>query len=168
MKFRRPVLFDEYCEYKSAVDILNNLRDNALSYHDVLLSKRSDDRIFAFYLSIVEANSFSAYCQFVPGKQNIKHVDFRKQLVRSIFDYYSDASIANRTKKRRRLDSDDIEHHFTTLSNGPGTSSLKSKYVQRRCVGCHNRTTTCCSCTISHAMCSDCWSQHVRLAYSTT
>ncbi|CAG8620147.1 2259_t:CDS:1 [Ambispora leptoticha] len=93
--FHRSVLFDEYCEYKSAVDILNNLRNNTLSYHDVLVSKCSVDRIFAFYLSIVEANSFFAYCRFVPEKQNIKHVDFRKQLVRLNFDYYLGIPVAD-------------------------------------------------------------------------
>ncbi|CAG8651697.1 5954_t:CDS:1, partial [Gigaspora rosea] len=166
--FRRPVVFDEYSEFKSAVDILNNLRDNSISYHDILASKRSVDRIFVFYLTVAEANSFSAYCQFVPGKQNTRHVDFRKQLAGSIFDYYSNASVADRTKKRRRQDSDDTEHRFTTLNNDPGTSRLKSKYVQRRCMGCHTRTTTCCSCAISRAMCSDCWARHIHLSYSTT
>ena len=98
--FCRPVVFDEYNEFRSAVDILNNLRDNSLSYHDILGSKRFADRIFAFYLTVAEANSFSAYCRFVPGKRNMRHVDFRKQLATSIFDCYSDNTIADRTKKR--------------------------------------------------------------------
>ncbi|CAG8651944.1 347_t:CDS:2, partial [Diversispora eburnea] len=76
VKFRQPIVFDEYNKFKLAVDILNNLRDNAFLYHDVLVSKRSVDRIFAFYLSVVKANSFSAYCQFVLGKKDMKHVDF--------------------------------------------------------------------------------------------
>ncbi|CAG8835348.1 21686_t:CDS:2 [Gigaspora margarita] len=67
--FHRPVLFDEYCEYRSAIDILNNLRDNTLSYHDIISS-----------------------------------------------------SITDRAKKRRKQALDDIEHHFTTLSNGSRTS----------------------------------------------
>ncbi|CAG8647065.1 10777_t:CDS:2, partial [Diversispora eburnea] len=70
VKFRRPVVFDEYNEFRSAVDILNNLRDNAFSYHDVLVSKRSVDRIFAFYFSVVEANSFSTY--LTPQPRNSK------------------------------------------------------------------------------------------------
>lgn len=93
--FCRPVIFDDYCEHKSAVDIVNNLRDNLLSYHDVLVSKRSMDRIFAFYLSVAEANSFSTYCRFVPGKRYMKHVDFRKQLAGSIFSYYLGTSVAD-------------------------------------------------------------------------
>ncbi|CAG8824560.1 6760_t:CDS:1, partial [Gigaspora rosea] len=97
--FRGSVVFDEYSEFKSAIDILNNLRDNSILYHDILASKRSVDRIFAFYLTVAEANSFSAYCQFVPGKQNTRHVDFRKQLAGSIFDYYSNASVAIEPKK---------------------------------------------------------------------
>ncbi|RHZ83449.1 hypothetical protein Glove_92g59 [Diversispora epigaea] len=66
VKFRRPAIFDEYNEYRSAIDIFNNLRDNALSYHNVLTTKCSKNRILAFYFSAVEANSYSAYCQFVP------------------------------------------------------------------------------------------------------
>ena len=95
----RPVVFDEYNEFRSAINILNNLHDNSLSYHDILGSKRSADRIFAFYLTVAEANSFSAYCRFVLGKKNMKHVDFRKQLASSIFDCYSDNTIADQTKK---------------------------------------------------------------------
>ncbi|CAG8733472.1 27271_t:CDS:2, partial [Gigaspora margarita] len=34
VKFKRLVIFDEFNEYQSAVDILNNIHDNALSYHD--------------------------------------------------------------------------------------------------------------------------------------
>ncbi|CAG8847677.1 44636_t:CDS:2, partial [Gigaspora margarita] len=49
--FYQPVIFDEFCECKSAADILNNLCNNTLSYHDVLVSKCSVDHIFAFYLS---------------------------------------------------------------------------------------------------------------------
>ncbi|RHZ60427.1 hypothetical protein Glove_353g35 [Diversispora epigaea] len=100
VKFHRPVVFDKYNEFRLAIDIFNNLRDNTLSYHDVLVLKCSVDRIFAFYLSVAEVNSFSAYCQFVPGKKNMKHVNFRKQLARSIFDCYSDKTIAERIKKR--------------------------------------------------------------------
>ncbi|CAG8812016.1 20369_t:CDS:1, partial [Gigaspora margarita] len=66
--FCHPVIFDEYCKYKLAIDIVNNLHDNSLSYHDVLVSKHSMDHIFAFYLSVTEANSFSANYHFVPGK----------------------------------------------------------------------------------------------------
>ncbi|CAG8850620.1 40853_t:CDS:2, partial [Gigaspora margarita] len=74
--FHHPVIFDNYCEHKSAIDIVNNLHDNSLSYHDVLVSKHSMDHIFAFYLSVAEANSFSTYCRFVPGKRYMKHMDF--------------------------------------------------------------------------------------------
>ncbi|CAI2190490.1 18230_t:CDS:2, partial [Funneliformis geosporum] len=98
--FHRPIVFDEYNEFRSAVDILNKLLDNSLSYHEILGSKCSADRVFAFYLTVAEANSFSAYCRFVPGKKNMKHVDFRKQLAKSIFNCYSDNTIADRTKKR--------------------------------------------------------------------
>jgi hypothetical protein len=136
------------------VNILNNLRDNLLYYHG---SKHSADHIFAFYLTVVEANSFSAYCKFVPEKKNMKHVDFHKQLARSIFDCYSDNTIADQTKKRQKRDSDNFEHHLTNLSNGSATSKLKSKYVQRRCINCYKHITTCCSCTVSRGMCTDCW-----------
>ncbi|CAG8801626.1 16748_t:CDS:2, partial [Gigaspora margarita] len=57
IKFKRPVIFDEFNEFRSAMDILNNLRDNSLSYYDVLLLKHSVDCIFAFYLSVAEANN---------------------------------------------------------------------------------------------------------------
>ncbi|CAI2164161.1 10899_t:CDS:2 [Funneliformis geosporum] len=93
--FCRPIVFDEYNEFRSAVNILNNLHDNSLSYHDILGSKRSADHVFAFYLTVAEANSFSAYCRFVLGKKNMKHVDFRKQLAKSIFNCYSDNTIAD-------------------------------------------------------------------------
>ncbi|CAI2169179.1 10391_t:CDS:1 [Funneliformis geosporum] len=100
--FCQPVVFDEYNELRSAVDILNILHDNSLSYHDILGSKRSTDRIFAFYLTVAEANSFSAYCRFVPGKRNMKHIDFCKQLAKLIFNCYSNNTITDRTKKRRK------------------------------------------------------------------
>ncbi|CAG8643070.1 3728_t:CDS:2, partial [Diversispora eburnea] len=76
VKFCRPVVFNEYNEFRLAVNILNNLCDNALLYHNVLVSKYSVDHIFAFYRSVVEANSFSAYYRFVLGKKDMKHVDF--------------------------------------------------------------------------------------------
>ncbi|CAG8711597.1 6_t:CDS:2, partial [Funneliformis caledonium] len=128
------VLRDTYRSL-SAVDILNNLRDNSLSYHNILGSKRSADRIFAFYLTVAEANSFSAYCRFVSEKKNMKHVDFRKQLAKSIFNCYSNNTIADQTKKRRKLDSDNFEHCLTNLSSDPATSKLKAvqfyeEYVQ--------------------------------------
>ncbi|CAG8554656.1 8295_t:CDS:2 [Gigaspora rosea] len=136
--FLRPVVFDDFNKYRSAVDILNNLRDNALSYHDVLTTKCSENRILAFYFSIAEANSFSAYCQFVPEKENMKHVDFRKQLAMSILE----------------------------LRNDPATLRLKGKRVQRRCLVCHKRTTTACSCLQSRALCTNCWAGHIRDTYS--
>ncbi|CAG8740513.1 6653_t:CDS:2, partial [Funneliformis caledonium] len=48
------ILETEYNEFRLAVDILNNLRDNSLSYHDILGSKCFADRIFAFYITVVE------------------------------------------------------------------------------------------------------------------
>jgi len=147
--FCRPVVFDEYNEFRSAVDILNNLRDNSLSYHDILGSKRFADRIFAFYLTVAEANSFSAYCRFVPGKRNMRHVDFRKQLATSIFDCYSDNTIADRIKKRQKQDSDNFEYRLTNLNKDLETLKLKGEYVQRQCINCHKCTTTCCNCIIS-------------------
>ncbi|CAG8770943.1 11493_t:CDS:1, partial [Funneliformis caledonium] len=71
--FCQLVVFDKYNEFRSAVNILNNLHDNSLSYHDILRSKCSADRIFAFYFIVAEANSFSAYYRFVPEKRNMKH-----------------------------------------------------------------------------------------------
>ncbi|CAG8819695.1 41709_t:CDS:2, partial [Gigaspora margarita] len=167
IKFQRPTIFDEFNEFRSAVDILNNLRDNALSYHDVLTTKRSADRIFAFYFTVAEANSFSAYCRFVPGKQNMKHTDFRKHLVKSIFDCYLDTTIADRTKKKRKLESDNFEHNLLSLKCDPATKKLKGKRLQRHCLGCHKRTTTCCSCQITRAICTNCWANHIREMYST-
>ncbi|CAG8693124.1 29176_t:CDS:2, partial [Gigaspora margarita] len=125
VKFRQPIIFDEYNESRSAVDILNNLCDNMLFYHDIIESKRSTDHIFAFYLAVAEANSFSAYCKFVPRKQNTKHVNFHKQLVRSIFEYYSYITIADRTRKRKKQDSDH-EHRLTNLTSDSATSRLKT------------------------------------------
>ncbi|CAG8688987.1 4091_t:CDS:2, partial [Gigaspora margarita] len=90
LAFRRPAIFEEFNGYRSAIDILNNLHDNAFSYHDALSTKHSENHILAFYLTVAEANSYSAYCQFVPGKKNMKHVDFRKKLVASIFNYYKE------------------------------------------------------------------------------
>ncbi|RHZ53471.1 hypothetical protein Glove_441g18 [Diversispora epigaea] len=167
VKFHRPAVFDEYNEYRSTIDILNNLRDNALSYHDVLTTKCSENRILAFYFSVVEANSYSAYCQFVPGKKNMKHVDFRKQLVISIFDYYSeDETVSNRTKKRKRKDSNDIEHDLINIKDDSSSSQLKGKRIQRRCISCHKRTTTGCKCSMPQAMCSNCWANHIRNTYN--
>lgn len=162
VKFLRPVIFDEYNEYRSAVDILNNLRDNALSYHDVLQTKCSENRILAFYFSITEANSFSAYCQFVPEKKNTRHVDFRKQLAASILEYYSTETLYERTKKRKRQNNEVIEHNFDSLRNDPTTKRLKGKRVQRCCMSCHKRATTCCSCQKSRALCTNCWASHIR------
>ena len=95
----------------------------------------------------------------------MKHVDFRKQLAKSIFDYYSGTSIADRTKKRRKQDSDNYEHNLISLNSNPETKHLKSQWVQRRCMGCHKRTTTCCSCADSKGMCADCWARHIRTSY---
>ncbi|CAG8476146.1 21011_t:CDS:2 [Gigaspora margarita] len=106
-------------EVKSAIDILNNLYNNTLSYHDIIESKRSTDCVFAFYLAVAETDRFSAYCQFVPGKQN--------------------------TKKKQ---DSDHEHYPTNLTSDPATLQLKSKYVQHQCTSCSNHTTTCCSCSI--------------------
>ncbi|CAG8540411.1 8872_t:CDS:2, partial [Diversispora eburnea] len=133
VKFHRPTVFDEYNEYRSAVDILNNLRDNALSYYDVLTTKCSENRILAFYFSVAKANSYSAYCQFVPGKKNMKHVDFCKHLVISIFDYYSEDETVDDSSSSR----------------------LKGKHIQRHCISCHKRTTTGCRCSMPQAMCSN-------------
>ncbi|CAG8743419.1 11962_t:CDS:2, partial [Funneliformis caledonium] len=97
--FHQLVVFDEYNEFRSAVDILNNLCDNSLSYHDILRSKRSADHIFAFYLTV--------------------------QLSTLIFDCYSYNTIANWIKKRRKLDSDNFEHRLINLSSDLATSKLK-------------------------------------------
>ncbi|RHZ83451.1 hypothetical protein Glove_92g57 [Diversispora epigaea] len=160
VKFRRPAIFDEYNEYRSAIDIFNNLRDNALSYHNVLTTKCSKNRILAFYFSAVEANSYSAYCQFVPGKKNMKHVDFCKQLVTSIFNYYSteemEGTIADRTKKRKNRDSNNLEHNLISINNNSTNSQIKGKYIQRHCISCYKRTSTSCSCSIPRAMCTNC------------
>ncbi|RHZ82423.1 hypothetical protein Glove_109g106 [Diversispora epigaea] len=167
VKFHRPAVFDEYNEYRSAIDILNNLCDNALSYHDVLTTKCSENRILAFYFSVAEANSYSAYCQFVPGKKNMKHVDFRKQLVISIFDYYSeDETVSNRTKKQKRKDSNDIEHNLINIKDDSSSSQLKGKRIQRRCISCHKCTTTGCKCSMPQAMFSNCWANHIRNTYN--
>ncbi|CAG8709806.1 41010_t:CDS:2 [Gigaspora margarita] len=121
VKFLRPVIFDEYNEYRSGIDILNNLRDNALSYHDVLQTKCSENQILAFYFSITEANSFSAYCQFISEKKNTRYVDFQKQLAASILEYYSTETLYERTKKRKRQNNEVIEHNFDSLQNDPTT-----------------------------------------------
>ncbi|RHZ84074.1 hypothetical protein Glove_85g150 [Diversispora epigaea] len=149
---------------------VNNLRDNALSYHDVLTTKCSENRILAFYFSAVEANSYSAYCQFVPGKKNMKHVDFRKQLVTSIFNYYSteemEGTITDRTKKRKNRDSNNLEHNLISINNDSTNSQIKGKYIQRHCISCHKRTSTSCSCSIPRAMCTNCWANHIHNSYN--
>ncbi|CAG8829392.1 38375_t:CDS:2, partial [Gigaspora margarita] len=97
VKFMKPALFDEFNEYRSAIDILNNFCDNALSYHDVLSNKCSTNH-------------------------------FRKQLVNSIFDYYSDEPVAERAKKRQRYNKKSpnlVEHHFVRLRCDPATKKLK-------------------------------------------
>ncbi|CAI2178397.1 9226_t:CDS:2 [Funneliformis geosporum] len=50
--FHRPIVFDEYNEFRSAVNMFNNLRDNSLSYHDILGLKRSADHVFCFILQL--------------------------------------------------------------------------------------------------------------------
>ncbi|RHZ60931.1 hypothetical protein Glove_350g96 [Diversispora epigaea] len=145
VKFRRPAIFDEYNEYRSAIDIFNNLRDNALSYHDVLTTKCSENRILAFYFSAVEANSYSAYCQFVPEMEG---------------------TIADRTKKRKNRDSNNLEHNLISINNDSTNSQIKGKYIQRHCISCHKRTSTSCSCSIPRAMCTNCWANHIHNSYN--
>ncbi|CAG8837163.1 23061_t:CDS:2, partial [Gigaspora margarita] len=128
--FLRPVIFDQFNEYRSAIDILNNF--------------------------------FLAYCQFVPGKENLRHVDFCKQLAILILEYYSVETISDRAKKRRRQDYKNNEHYFTSLQNDPTTKQLKEKHVQYHCMICHKCATTCCTCIISCALCMNCWADHIH------
>ncbi|CAG8808857.1 21082_t:CDS:2, partial [Gigaspora margarita] len=169
VKFRRPAIFEEFNEYRSAIDILNNLRDNAFSYHNVLSTKHSKNHILAFYLTVAEVNSYSAYCQFVPGKKNMKHINFYKKLVASIFNYYkeevSTETVASRIKKRK-LNPNDTEHDLISIKDDSTTPLPKRKYFQHHCISCHKRTTTACSCSKPRAMCTSCWANYIRTTYS--
>ncbi|EPB91415.1 hypothetical protein HMPREF1544_01737 [Mucor circinelloides 1006PhL] len=60
----RPNVVNEYETHKSSVDAANNLRDNKISYHDIISTERWEMRFFGFFLGICEANAFSAYRVF--------------------------------------------------------------------------------------------------------
>ncbi|CAG8678771.1 11397_t:CDS:2 [Gigaspora margarita] len=107
--FQRPAIFDEFNINQSAVDILNNLHNNVLSYHNVLASRFAANHILAFYFSVAKANSYSTYCQFVSDKKNINHIDFY------------------RMKKRKNPNSEAIEHDLVSLKNNSSTSQDERK-----------------------------------------
>ncbi|CAG8743541.1 44001_t:CDS:2 [Gigaspora margarita] len=121
-------------------------RDNALSYHDIL-STRS-----------------SANC-----RGNTRHVDFHKQLVNSIFAYYSNGSVVDQVKKKKKQDNSNpniTQHYLFSLRNDPETSKLKGKCVQR-CLKCYKRATTCCTCLNTRALCMNCWVNYIRNMYNS-
>ncbi|EPB90330.1 hypothetical protein HMPREF1544_02856 [Mucor circinelloides 1006PhL] len=61
----RPDVVNKYETHKSSVDAANNLRDNKISYHDIISTERWEMRFFEFFfLGICEANAFSAYRVF--------------------------------------------------------------------------------------------------------
>ncbi|RHZ85732.1 hypothetical protein Glove_60g70 [Diversispora epigaea] len=100
----------------------------------------------------------------------MKHMDFHKQLVTLIFNYYSmeemEGTIANRTKKRKNWDSNNLEHNLISINNDSTNSQIKGKYIQRHCISCHKRTSTSCSCSIPWAMCTNCWANHIHNSYN--
>jgi Transposase IS4 len=78
--FARPVVFDDYSRGRNAVDAHNNLRDNMISYHDILRGDSWLHRVFAFYLSVVEANAFAAYRKFSINGDRVTHAQFRQEV----------------------------------------------------------------------------------------
>ncbi|KAL1935212.1 hypothetical protein VTP01DRAFT_4352 [Rhizomucor pusillus] len=78
---------DEYEEHKGAVDTANNHRDNMTSFHDVMKTYGWGMRRLAFFLSIVEANAFSAFKHFRDNANDILHFEFRWRLAQSLLDY---------------------------------------------------------------------------------
>ncbi|OAD09196.1 hypothetical protein MUCCIDRAFT_159352 [Mucor lusitanicus CBS 277.49] len=77
---QRPEVVGEYETHKSSIiDAASNLRDNKISYHDIISTDRWEMHYFGFFLGICEANAFSAYRVFRDGS-NTNHSAFKDSL----------------------------------------------------------------------------------------
>jgi Transposase IS4 len=83
--FVRPVVFDDFSRGRNAVDAHNNLRDNMISYHDILRGDSWLHRVFAFYLSVVEANAYAAHRKFNVNRDRVTHAQFRHNVRYLVF-----------------------------------------------------------------------------------
>ncbi|CAO3621055.1 unnamed protein product [Mucor hiemalis] len=158
----RPAVVDEYERHKSSVDAANNLRDNKISYHDVIATERWEMRFFGFFLGICEANAYSAYRVFARDGKTTSHSEFKDTLTWELLQHCVELKTpAEQTGvDEQRVLRSNAHHSLVTMVNRNGKRSRLS------CRTCYDsgksgvRVEKSCSCDPGVPMCNDCFLQH--------
>ncbi|CDH55609.1 predicted protein [Lichtheimia corymbifera JMRC:FSU:9682] len=155
VSFQRAVVFDDYNEAKGAIDINNNIRDNMISYHDVIRTNTWQHRSFAFFLAVAEANAFLAWRTFGPENlRGITHFKFRERLASELVHAYEYNGTENTSSASAGY------HSLVVIGKKVGSNGKKYS-MQKQCQHCKRRTTKMCVCN-QLGVCTACIPTHFR------
>ena len=155
------------------VDDHNNLHHAMPSVEESWVTKRSECRVLAFILAILEVNAFLALRHFVFGGGSIEGCPtllvFRRRLAWQLIDNpwlrqeAQEAAAQARTAMIHKLKA--APHHTRKWSGGAWICDANQRYQQYFCsMKCRKRVRTYCACNPGSWLCADCLPAHVLQA----
>ena len=167
-KYMEP--FYNHYKFRHAVDDHNNLRHSPISLEETWITRRWENRVFAFLLAITEVNMFLVHRYWIwePNQQQT-FLQFCRQLARALIHnefMKSDTAVGPRKSKRGWTHEHNIVRappHAKNFVCGKWRCTAKDKYQKYTCrsVDCKSLIQTCCSCSPGVWMCNACHTRHV-------
>ncbi|KAG2194272.1 hypothetical protein INT47_009682 [Mucor saturninus] len=165
---KRPEVVDEYETHKSAVDAANNLRDNMISYHDIISTERWEMRFLGFFLGICEANAFSSFRVFGNGGST-SHSTFKDTLAWTLLKHCKE--LVHGTEPNlddQRVLRSDTSHLYVSMRGMNGKKRMRLGCKNCQILGARRtRVEKSCSCDPTTPMCKTCYNDHLRTTWVT-
>jgi hypothetical protein len=163
-RFNYTELFYNHFTYRHAVDDHNNNRHQPISLEVIWATQRWANRVFAFLLAITEVNCKLASEYFLK-KNKVSMISFRKKLAEALI-YNKAYRKMEDNGESRDLRSRSADHKLLTVEpfkrwNGIKWIRADTRFPQRKCISCHRKVRTYCSCNLSKGMCNSCYTNHV-------
>ena len=149
--------------FLGSVDAANNLRDNLISYYDIVSTERWDMRFFGFFLGICEANAYSSFRVFAnDGK--MAHSSFKDTLAWTFLKYCEELALQTEAiSYDQRILRSDPNHAHVPMAGMNG-----KKRARLACRSCSSsglsgtRIEKSCSCSPLVPMCQTCYNKHLQ------
>ena len=170
--FRYKEVVANHYLFRGSVDAHNRWRhdggaNQGLSVEETWDTKRWENRVFAFFLSIVEVNAYLAMKHFHGSDEDF--ITFRKKLSQELIHNKLDEQNEENGAKTRSSKRKKVEHSlqsvppFSKYVDGKWKKVYKRKYQQKICssLGCKTRTRYYCPCSPDIYRCVECYSEHI-------
>jgi hypothetical protein len=117
VKFRFPMVLDDYYFARHAVDDNNNWRQGTLNLEESISTQSWLFRQFTFFSGLTESNTYLAYNYFCrSGQEQMAKRDLRAKLSKElIFNHLLQQEEEDKEQERRRLPPRNVEHIRVTL-----------------------------------------------------